>query len=710
MRHDGGLRLLRGDDVAAFLEGQEARIGDVVREAYLAHADAKTTLPHSCFLRFPDRSQERIIALPAYLGGARDAAGVKWVASFPRNLDLGCDRASAVIILNSTATGRPYAVVEGSLISAKRTAASAAAAAAVLHAQSPPDALGVIGCGPINAEIVRFVAAHWPSLRRLVVFDIDAARAETFCQEQTAQYGLACIVTPRLEDVLAGASLVSFATTAGTPHVSDLSMCPPGAVILHVSLRDIAPRALLEADNIADDVDHVCREKTSVHLAEQIVGHRTFMRTTLGEILAGRAPARAHPERVAIFSPFGLGILDVALAAWVVQRAEEEDRGLHIPGFLPAARSTTPAVSPRPRPAARSRAEHRAPPGGILSAVGDTPLVSLDKAFAGAPFRVFAKLEGLNPGGSIKDRAAKAMLLAAINRGDVRRGTTIIESTSGNMGIGLAQACRYLGLRFICVVDAKTTAQNLALLRVHGADVEMVEHPDPITGDFLSMRLRRVQELMAKTPDSYWPNQYANVDNARAHYRTMAEIAEALEGRVDHVFCPTSTCGTIRGCSDYLAEHGLSTRVWAVDAVGSVIFGSPPAKRLLPGHGASRLPELLRRDQISDCIHVSDLDCIVGCRHLLRTEAMLVGGSSGGVAMAITLHQERIRPGAICVAIFPDRGDRYLDTIYSDEWAYSHFGELFSVLDREHVGGPRSMSLLDEHRASLRKAYSCAQT
>lgn len=704
------------------LEGQEALISHVVREAYITHAQANTALPHSCFLRFPNRPQDRIIALPAYVGGARGAAGVKWVASFPGNVEIGYERASAVIVLNSTDTGRPYAVVEGSLISAKRTAASAAAAAAVLHSEASPEALGVIGCGSINSEVVHFVAAHWPGLRRIVVFDINRTRAETFCQEQIAERALEWVITPRLEDVLAGASLVSFATTAGTPHVPDLSMCPPGAVLLHISLRDIGPEALLDADNVTDDVDHVCRERTSVHLAEQLVGHRAFIRTTLGEILTGRSVARHSPERVAVFSPFGLGILDVALAAWVVRRAEEQDRGMYIPAFLSGARGTlhhhvvrplgpttpqfaTPSGSrTAPRPGAESGSST-----GVLAAIGNTPLVRLHKVFADAPFRVFAKLEGLNPGGSIKDRAAKAILLAAIERGDVHARTTIIESSSGNMGIGLALACRYLGLRFICVVDAKTTAQNLRLLRAHGAEVEVVQNPDPLTGDFLSMRLRRVEELLVETPESYWPNQYANPDNARAHHQTMAEIVEALDGRVDHVFCATSTCGTIRGCSDYLKERGLSTRVWAVDAIGSVIFGSPPAKRLLPGHGASRRPELLRPEQIDGCIHISDLDCVIGCRQLLRREAILVGGSSGGVAMAIHLLKADIPSDALCVAILPDRGDRYLDTIYSDDWAGRHFGECFYALEREEAGSRRSMALLEEHRSSLCKTYSCAQ-
>jgi cysteine synthase A len=166
------------------------------------------------------------------------------------------------------------------------------------------------------------------------------------------------------------------------------------------------------------------------------------------------------------------------------------------------------------------------------------------------PFRVFAKLEGFNPGNSIKDRAALYILTAALARGDISEGTTVVESSSGNMGIGLAQACSYLGLRFICVIDAKTTAQNVALLPAYGAEIDLITAPDPATGDYLTARLARVAALVATLPGAYWPNQYGNFDNALAHYQTMREIVSALESAPDFLFCPTSSCGTIRGCAE----------------------------------------------------------------------------------------------------------------------------------------------------------------
>jgi len=317
---------------------------------------------------------------------------------------------------------------------------------------------------------------------------------------------------------------------------------------------------------------------------------------------------------------------------------------------------------------------------GILSTIGNTPLISLTRVFKDNRFRLFAKMEGFNPSGSAKDRPALNILKEAIEAGAIKPGAVVIESSSGNLGIGLAQACRYFGLRFICVVDPKTTQQNIRILKAYGAEIDVVSAPDPRTGEYLQARINRVRALLRTFEDSFWPNQYANPANTGAHYKTtMREIDKALDGEVDYLFCAASTCGTIRGCADYVRDHKLGTRIFAVDAVGSVIFGGQPAKRLVPGHGASRRPELYRPDMADECIRVTDLDCIVGCRRLMRSEAILAGGSSGGVLMAIDRVKHRIPRGAACVAIFPDRGERYLDTIYSDDWIEEHFGNVSSL-------------------------------
>jgi len=314
---------------------------------------------------------------------------------------------------------------------------------------------------------------------------------------------------------------------------------------------------------------------------------------------------------------------------------------------------------------------------GILRAIGNTPLVQLTRIFNDMHFRLYAKLESLNPGGSMKDRPAFRIISEGIESGAISADTVVIESSSGNMGIGLAQSCSYFGLQFICVVDSKTTTQNVRLLEAYGAQVDKVTEPDPSTGEYLQARLNRVTELLASTKNGFWPNQYANTHNAAAHRQTMHEIVCALDGAgVDFLFCATSTCGTLRGCAEYVREHKLSTRVIAVDAVGSVIFGGERGDRLVPGHGSAVRPQLYQPNLAYHCVHVTDLESVTGCRRLARREAILAGGSSGAVITAIDRFREMLPRGAICVAILSDRGERYLDTIYSNEWIRKHFGNV----------------------------------
>ncbi|MDQ3917397.1 MAG: 2,3-diaminopropionate biosynthesis protein SbnA [Acidobacteriota bacterium] len=313
---------------------------------------------------------------------------------------------------------------------------------------------------------------------------------------------------------------------------------------------------------------------------------------------------------------------------------------------------------------------------GILSAIGKTPLVSLRRVYKEINFNLYGKLELLNPGGSIKDRPAFNIVRHAIEVGAIDSDTVVVESSSGNMGIGLSLACSYYGLRFICVVDPKTTTTNLRLLRAYGAEVDFVDKPDPVTGEFLQARINRVKELLRIIPNSFWPNQYANEHNPEAHHNTMREVAEDLGGQVDFLLCATSTCGTLRGCSEYIRRHGLRTKVYAVDAVGSVIFGGQKLKRLLPGHGAAVVPPLFNDGLADGYIHVSDLDCVVGCHRLAALEALLVGASSGGIIRAVERLAPKIPEGSNCVVLLADRGERYLDTIFSERWVREHFGDV----------------------------------
>ena len=331
--------VIGGEDVRTLLEGQETTLIDRVGRAYAAHQVGKSSVPHSSFLRFPDNDRDRIIALPAWLGDDQGGiAGIKWIASFPRNVERGLDRASAVMVINSMTTGQPIAVVEASTISAKRTAASAALAAGKIHGDSTITSAGLMGCGVINFEIARFLLARFGGIEKFTLYDVSLDSAERFGRKLRESF-------PRVKTVdvfdttdsfLGSAPLLSVATNAGTPHISNISACAPGTTILHISLRDISASAMLEADHVVDDVEHVCRERTSVHLAsESKGGDKSFIRATIGELLLDRKPPRRNQEDVVVYSPFGLGILDVALASFVVDRAKRNGIGHVVDNFLP---------------------------------------------------------------------------------------------------------------------------------------------------------------------------------------------------------------------------------------------------------------------------------------------------------------------------------------------------------------------------------------
>ncbi len=317
-------------EVRDILQGQEKAVIDLVRDAYARHDEGQATVPHSVFLRFPDMPRNRIIGLPAYLGGEGSAAGMKWVASFPGNLERGLPRASASIIMNSLETGRPQALIEGSQISAQRTAASAALAASVLSGDS--EGVTLVGCGVIGHEILRYLRAALPKLSHVTLYDSDPERARAFGARLGE--GISVSVAPDLATAMGAHDLVALATTASAPHM-DLADCRPGVVVLHISLRDLHPEAILQSHNVVDDADHVCREGTSLHLTEQRTGDRAFIDAPIGALVRGAATLRRDdPAKPVVYSPFGLGVLDIALAEHVRTTAQARGLGVTVDGFL----------------------------------------------------------------------------------------------------------------------------------------------------------------------------------------------------------------------------------------------------------------------------------------------------------------------------------------------------------------------------------------
>lgn len=312
-----------------------AEILDVVEQAYRLHGLARTVNPPSYFLRFPDRPTARIIALPASLGGEHAVDGIKWISSFPTNLDLGLPRASAMLVLNDPVTGYPYACLESSIISAVRTAASAALAARVLTAnRQRPRRIGFVGCGLIARYLHTYLAALGWDVDAYGVYDLSAEYAESFARQVLAPAadGHDPVVHPSVESLIKSSDLVVFATTAATPHVLETSWFDHNPVVLHVSLRDLGPDVIQSAVNIVDDIEHVLKADTSVHLTEQLRGDRDFIDGTLYDALTGVLEV---PEgRTAIFSPFGLGVLDLAVGGFAYRHAAEAGTAVGIPGFF----------------------------------------------------------------------------------------------------------------------------------------------------------------------------------------------------------------------------------------------------------------------------------------------------------------------------------------------------------------------------------------
>lgn len=230
------------------------------------------------------------------------------------------DRASALIVVNDRDSGRATAVLEGSVISAKRTAASAALAASVLSTADNIETLGLIGLGAINLEVLRFLRVIFPSLTHACAYDLSPAKVRAFAHKCALEFdGFRVEPARGIREVISSCALVSLATTATRPHIDSLAGVPQNAVILHLSLRDFGVDAILAADNVVDDIEHVCRAQTSVHLTAERVGHKRFMRE-LALVLS--ADTRVGPERgqPIIFSPFGLGVLDLAVASLVLSR------------------------------------------------------------------------------------------------------------------------------------------------------------------------------------------------------------------------------------------------------------------------------------------------------------------------------------------------------------------------------------------------------
>ncbi|WP_351224852.1 2,3-diaminopropionate biosynthesis protein SbnB [Streptomyces sp. NPDC002133] len=321
--------VISGAQVQNVLAGREKDIVELIEATYHLHAAGDSVNPPSYFLRFPDRPSSRIIALPASIGGQVRVDGLKWISSFPNNVQAGIPRASAVLILNDHDTGYPFACMESSIISATRTAASAALAADRLsHGRPRPTRIGFFGTGLIARYIHTFLTSTGFTFEQIGIHDLSPDSAAGF-RTYLEQTGTTATVSlhDNPEELIRVSDLIVFATIAGTPHVTNPAWFDHNPLVLHISLRDLAPEILLTSANIVDDVEHCLKADTSPHLVEQLTGNRDFLTGTLDDALTGRLTLPT--DRPVIFSPFGLGVLDLAVGKYVYDEVARTGQ-LHI--------------------------------------------------------------------------------------------------------------------------------------------------------------------------------------------------------------------------------------------------------------------------------------------------------------------------------------------------------------------------------------------
>ena len=303
----------------------------------------------------------------------------------------------------------------------------------------------------------------------------------------------------------------------------------------------------------------------------------------------------------------------------------------------------------------------------VLQAIGETPLIRLNKITAGLPVELYVKAEFVNPGGSVKDRIGLALVEDAERQGLLKPGGTIIEATAGNTGVGLALAAAVKGYRCLFVLPDKMSEEKINLLRAYGAEVVITsssvapDSPDSYNG--VAERLAR------EIPGAYRPNQFGNAQNPAAHYRsTGPEIWQASAGKVDVFVAGMGTGGTISGTGKYLKEKNPKILVIGADPEGSILSGDAPKSYKVEGIGEDFIPSTFDRQVVDDFVRVSDQESFRMARRLAREEGLLVGGSSGTAVAAALKYARRLPPGKIIVALLPDTGRNYLSKFHNDAW------------------------------------------
>jgi 2,3-diaminopropionate biosynthesis protein SbnA len=291
---------------------------------------------------------------------------------------------------------------------------------------------------------------------------------------------------------------------------------------------------------------------------------------------------------------------------------------------------------------------------------------------------LFLKCEGFNFAGSIKLKAAAEMVEAAERDGLLTPGSILVESSSGNLGVALSMIAASKGYGFLCVTDSRSNLATRRLMEALGSHVHIITEPDAV-GGFLGARIDYVRALCASDDRYVWLNQYHNPGNWRAHYRTTAPAIAREFPQLDVLFVGAGTTGTLMGCARFFREWHRPVRIVAVDSVGSVTFGGAPGRRMIPGLGTGVRPALLDESFVDEVVLVEEADTIRAC-HRLAHRGFLFGGSTGTVVSgAMSWLAQHDGGDLTSVAIAPDLGERYLDTVYQTNWVHDLYGE--DVLD-----------------------------
>ncbi len=305
----------------------------------------------------------------------------------------------------------------------------------------------------------------------------------------------------------------------------------------------------------------------------------------------------------------------------------------------------------------------------ILDQVGGTPVLHLKQFLPESSAELYVKLEGFNPGGSVKDRAAINMLERAEDAGKLAPGGTVVESSSGNLGVALAMACAVKKYRCIIVTDPRTTEYNRTMLKALGAEVCVADVLNPIDGTYQENRMDVARELAASVPGAYMPWQYGNPWNPGAHVNATAkELFDDFDGGPDAIVASVSTAGQVTGIGTGLKRLGATTEIVGVDVMGSVVFGGEKQPFSMTGMGLGFVPENLDERMVDTAYLVHTDPCFSAVRIIAKEYGILLGGSSGAAVFAAMHVAKELGAGKSVVAIAADRGEKYLDEIYSDEW------------------------------------------